>query len=183
MTRTTALAAVLLALAASSVQAKERIEYDADAAFGSFATYTLMFETEKGQQTLVQRSPLMHQQIVESLTRHLAEAGLTQVEHDADLIVTYHVASGIDDSFVRLGRSGPSFGGGDWSYADTQVSAKYLGLLIIDIYDARADKIIWRGQGTSVPAGNPGKGAEKIEKSIDRLVDKWDKLRRNGEGS
>ncbi len=182
MARTRVLGAVSLVCAVSSVMGGVRIVYDRDAEFEGFETFALRFASERGQETLENRSPLMHQQIVESLTRHLAEGGLREVEDDPDLIVTYHVTTKgdgrINTALMGFGGAGPGFGGGGWTYGDTPTYATSFGLLIIDVYDANEQKIIWRGRGAQVPSGNPAKGAKTIERSIDKLVSKWDKMRR-----
>lgn len=183
--RTGAIGSTLLLFFFTSLAAQVYIDYDHDAKFGEYKTYA--FEFEKGQQTLEQKDPLMHQRVVDDLKQQLDAGGLKQVTENPDLYVTYHVTSKQDEQINTTSfgygmgggwGAGFAWGGGGWGDSTSTVSSYTVGTLIIDIYDAKTKKAIWRGTASGVVPENPKKGQTKIANSIQKLADKWAKMRK-----
>ena len=63
--------------------------------------------------------------------------------------------------------------------ASTTVTTYQRGTLIIDVLDAREKKLIWRGTAEGIVPEKPEKEARKIEKAIDKIVSKWQRMKKN----
>ena len=65
--------------------------------------------------------------------------------------------------------------GGRYSYSvgvgTTTPTTYRSGTLIIDIWDAREGKLVWRG--TAEGSSNPEKAVKKIETGIKKIASKW----------
>ncbi len=53
------------------------------------------------------------------------------------------------------------------------------GTLIIDGYDSKEKKMVWRGTGTVTVKDNPEKRSKQIDKILHKLGSKWDKILKN----
>ncbi len=49
------------------------------------------------------------------------------------------------------------------------------GTLIIDIWDANEEKLVWRGTSTDTIADNTKKMEKRLNKMLDKLVKVWNK--------
>ncbi len=49
------------------------------------------------------------------------------------------------------------------------------GTLIIDAWDGETKELIWRGTATRTFSDNPDKAKKQIDKSIAKIVKKWNK--------
>jgi hypothetical protein len=64
------------------------------------------------------------------------------------------------------------FGGGwRWrgfgdSTATTTTEITRVGTLVVDIFDAQTQKLIWRGKQSDALSGNPQKNAERLAKDL-----------------
>jgi hypothetical protein len=52
------------------------------------------------------------------------------------------------------------------------------GTLIVDIWDAKDKKLIWRGTATAVVPEDPEKSAKLINKMLKKMIAKYDKMRK-----
>jgi hypothetical protein len=155
------LIAVLLSLAATALGQKVRVDSDKTAVFSQFKTYAW-------KQGTPARNPLMDTRIIEAIDKQLALKGLTKVDGEAtpDLIVVYHAAV---DYETQLNTVGYGYG---WGYyggtTTTYVDKIPVGTLLVEMGDPKAQKMVWRGQGSSSLSDNP----EKIEKKINQITEK-----------
>jgi hypothetical protein len=82
--------------------------------------------------------------------------------------------------------TGPGWGGGyywagvGWGNASNTVTTYTVGTLVIDIWDARARRLVWRGIANGVVPASPERGLKKIDAALDRLVEKWHTMRAQG---
>ena len=119
-------------------------------------------------------NPLMHERIVDAIAEQLSKKGLTKVEDDPDVYVTYH-ASGKQE--VRVTASSYGYGyrrgwaGGGTTTATTQTYLK--GTLVVDIWDAETKNLVWRGTATDTVSDKPEKNEEKINKSMEKMFKKY----------
>ena len=49
----------------------------------------------------------------------------------------------------------------------------HTGTLVIDIWDARADALVWRGQVSDTITGNPDQTADSIKRWVDKVFKKY----------
>jgi len=187
MIRQLGLSLLLLALAAPCLAQKVYIDYDRAVEFDEFET----FQWYASEETSVQETdPLVHARIVEAIRAQLAEGGMSEVDSDPDLHVTYHTNEKEEMSLdtTRFGydyastfhwdpywNHGPSMG-----TADTHVSTFSRGTLVIDFWDPKTGKLVWRGTAVAVVKENPEKAEKQVQKAIKKIARKWDQMVEEG---
>lgn len=50
--------------------------------------------------------------------------------------------------------------------ATTRVEPTPIGTLVVDVFDARTQKLIWRGRATDTLSNKPDKDEKKLEKDV-----------------
>jgi len=50
------------------------------------------------------------------------------------------------------------------------------GTLVIDAYDSKEKKMVWRGSGTVTVKDKPEKQVKQVENILKKLGKKWDKI-------
>jgi len=181
--RRLAIVALLVVFAAPAAAQKVYIDYDKDYDFKKVKTFGW---AEQSETSLEKTYPLVHSRIVNSIEHHLTQGGLIETDQNPDVYVTYHTNSKeelqLNTSSYGYGYPGgwytsPYWGGG-WgmSGATTTVTSYTRGTLIIDIWDAHEKKMIWRGSMERVISDNPDKLGKQIEKALQKMVKKWQKM-------
>jgi hypothetical protein len=169
----------VLALAATPAMAqKVTIDYAHDFDFGSIKTFQYVNTKDTNP-----KNELMANRVVEMIKKELTEGGLTEVSENPDIYVTVHYASQERSSFTttNFGYGGYWGGWGGWGYPSmgssmTTEQTYTDGTLVIDAYDAKEKKMIWRGTGTVTVKDNPQKRIKQVEKIFNKLGKKWDKI-------
>ena len=151
---------------------KTSYDFDKTANFASFKTYAHKEGTKVGQE-------LIDARILAAIDAQLAAKGLTASESSPDVYVVYHVAFDKEKDISTYstgygggyGRYGWGYGGG-WGggSSTTQVRDILIGTLVIDMADAKAGKLVWRGMG--VKEVDTQAKPEKRDKSINNAVTK-----------
>ena len=166
-----------LAILAPSLALAQKTSYDfnKNAHFDSFKTYTTKDGTKAGQ-------PLIDERIAAAIDAQMKAKGFTKSEASPDVVVVYHIAvdkqkdistfsSGYAGGYGPYGYGwGGGWGGGT---STTQVRDILIGTLVIDIVDAKAagqGELAWRGMG--VKEVNVQAKPEKRDKSISSAVEK-----------
>ena len=142
--------------------------------------------------------PLLHSRIVSGIEHYITLGGLAEADGDPDIYITYHGSSKEELSVntTSFGYGYPS-GWGHGSYggyggyyghhyggmyggtASTTVTSYQVGTLVIDIWDADTQKLIWRGMAADIVlTENPTKMAKKIDKALKKMVDKWQRVKK-----
>jgi hypothetical protein len=178
----------VLALAATPAMAqKVTVDYAHDFDFSGVKTFQYV-DTEESNS----KNELMASRIEEMIKKELREGGLTEVQENPDLFVTYHVTTEEMSSFNTTsmgyggyGGYGPGWGGyGRYGYggyggmaSSTTYETKYTeGTLIIDGYDPAEKKLVWRGTGTVTIKDKPEKQINQVDKILTKIGKKWDKI-------
>jgi hypothetical protein len=144
--------------------------YDKSAKFSSYKTF--MFSEVPGA-----RNPFVNEMIVAALTRELTARGLTRVDANPDLRVSYLAAAGFDlhVGSVSFGVAiNPVYAGlvphGSASWDVTT------GTLVIDLLDNKTDRIVFRGTAKDVlqraPSADPAADAKLVSKPINKGIAK-----------
>jgi hypothetical protein len=166
-----ALLAIVLAPAVLLAQ-KVSYDYDKGATFASYKTYAHKDGTKVGQ-------PLVDDRIVQAIDTHLATKGLTKAASNPDVFVIYHMAFDQEKDISTYssgygggyGPYGYGWGGGfNSSMSNTQVRNILIGTMVIDIADAKTNKMAWRGMATKEVSQQTK--PEKRDKNIDNAVKK-----------
>ena len=144
--------------------------YDKDVDFTKYKTFTF---DESGA-----RNPFVNNQIVAAVERELTSRGLTKVDTDPDLRVVYLAASGPNLQVASLPFYqvvNPAYSGlvGGASMAMWDVTT---GTLVIDLFDVKTDRVVFRGTATDVlqraPSADLRADAKLVSKPINKGIAK-----------
>lgn len=183
---------VLSVFAAGSAYAqKPQIQWNEAYDWDSVETFAWQDTPES---SLEEANPFMHSRIVAAIEFELTEGGLTEVSSDPDIYVTYHASS---EDRVRLttdswGYGVGGYGRGGWGHygyafggpvsSTTTVHEYEEGTLVVDIWSASEQELIWRGTVSRVFSENPQKAERQVVKSIRRMADRgrtlWERANR-----
>ncbi len=179
MRRTLGIAAVAVLIAVPAAAQKVQIDYDKTVDFSKYKTFAW---GESPETSLRRVSPLMHSRLKNAIEDEFAKGGIMQVEpnENPDFFITYHTNSKDEVRYntTSLGYGyGPGwYWGGGLGSSTTTAYTYTKGTLIIDIWDAKTKNLIWRGVSTATVPENPEKGAKLIDKTIEKLAKRWDKM-------
>jgi hypothetical protein len=178
--------AALLLMAAPAFAQKVYIDYDKDYDFDSPES----FKWAKTSETSVEdANPLMHSRIVNAIEHYLTMGQLREVESDPDLYITYHTNTkeemSLNTTSFGYGYPGGWYGGyyGGYGYggmgsSSTTVSTYEVGTLVVDAWDPKTEKLVWRGTATNMTVSdNPEKMMKRIDKALAKIVKKWQNLK------
>jgi hypothetical protein len=191
MKTTRILIAACMFYAVSASAAKPQIQWNPEYDFSSIKTFEW---AESNGATLKQSEPFLHSHIVNAIEYQLTSHGLTQVDANADVRVTYYAtvdtdyrlqSSSVGYGFGRYGMSGWGYYGYGMSgpiYTDTRVVEVERGTLMVDIWDTASNELIWRGSVDGITvASNLDKMKRNVDKAINAMVKQADKLRSRAE--
>ncbi len=170
-----ALALNLLLCACSSIRVDA--DYDPEASFTPLQTYS-WFPDESGPGADPRTGDsLVSERVTSAVNRELKKMGYELVSPPADFSVGFSISvrRGIDVHsepiyYGHYGRCSNSLGYGMGFGINTRVSEYEEGMLQIDIIDPLANKLLWRGTGTSRLRDN--QTPEQKTKRIDEIVAK-----------
>jgi Domain of unknown function (DUF4136) len=178
------LAAIVTAADAQST----KVNWQSKAPFADYKTYAFRF-------TPKQQDSFYRQFVTEYLPEQLTKKGLSQVSDPskADLVVTYHF---VTQEMIDASTSSDGFGWGGghswgpWGYwggwggwgepeeytgfSTTEEHPRTMGILTIDLFDAKKKQLVWRGQATEDSVSSSQKGdAKQVRKSIDKMFEHY----------
>jgi len=172
---------------------KVTIDYSKEFDFDSVKTFQYVDTNESNPE-----DEMMADRVEKMIIAELKGGGLRTVEGDPDIYVTYHLAGqgGVTLDTTSYGYGGSWGGwGGDGGYTSTssgggkdpcyapdcrcpnglcKESCCEFAMLVVDAYDAKEKKIIWRGEGWVSIESKPNKQTKQIEKILKKLGKKWD---------
>jgi hypothetical protein len=181
------LALILILAATPAFAAKVFIDHDTNYDFSSIKT----FAWAPTPDTSVEGSdPLMHSRIVNAIEHYISQGGVREVKENPDVYVTYHTNSKEE---MQLNTSSFGYGypggwgwggygygmgwGGGMASSTTSVSTYEVGTLVVDVWDADAKELVWRGTATNIYlSANPDKMMKKIDKALAKIVKKSQQL-------
>ncbi len=165
MRKTTSIFFALALVLATGSFAGISVDHDKSADFSQYKSFTI----EEANEAV---SPLMRERMIKAIEEGLVAKGLKKVDDGADLRVVVHTST---DTETRISGDTWGYGGyrgwrgwGGWGTTTVNVQNVDVGTLMLDMVDAGAKKLVWRGIATdSIP-----KKSEKLEKRIHKAVDK-----------
>jgi hypothetical protein len=180
---------LLLALgafaAAPAFAAKPQIQWDEAYDFSTIKS----FQWDNSPESLEAKNPFMHSRVVAAIENELTAVGLTKVQANADVHVTYHTST---EQQVRLNSTsyGYGFGGyggvgwGHYGYGyggpvatTTSVDTYDEGTLVVDIWASANKTLIWRGTATRVFSEDIDKAERQVVEIIEDMGAQSKKLR------
>ncbi len=173
-----------LAVGASAQTVK--VNWKTNAPFPLYKTYSWKMGKQQG-------SGFYRQWVRQDVDSVLARKGLKKVEdnQNPDLLVVYNMAGQeVLDSTTTT--DGFGWGDGLWGYSgawggwgdagldtgsdvsSTEQEPRMMGILTVDLVDAKKKQMVWRGQATEDSISNSQKGDEKqVQKSVEKMFDRF----------
>jgi len=175
-----------LLIAAGAWAQKTNVDWDKSADFESYNTFVWVGSDED----LSESDPLWHDRVVNGIKERLVAGGMTELSNDEtpDVYVTYFASESqktrIQTSHMGYGYGDDFYYGGGMSMGSStsRVITYDQGTLIIDIWDADEEKLVWRGTSTDTVVDNTKKMEKRLNKMLDKLVKVWNKEYRKAQG-
>jgi hypothetical protein len=156
----------LTLLAATALAQSVTYDYDRAASFSNYKTYALTRGTEVTDE-------LINIRVVHAIDRVLVAKGLTRVEPTAnpDVLVTYHASFEKNLEITGSADGWGPFGFGGGGLGSARVQPVVVGTLLVDIFDARTNMIVWRSLAISdiKPTDKPESRDKKITKATEKM--------------
>lgn len=180
----------LSALAGPAMAQTVNIDYDSEYDPSGNKTFSWV---ESPKTSLVDINPLLHSRILNGIEYYLTLGGLSEVEENPDVYVTYHASTSeqliLDSTNMGYGYPGGwgmygggyrgGYRGGYVGTTTTTVRSYQTGTLVVDVWDAKSEKLVWRGTATNISVSdNPTKMKKKIDKALKKMTDKWAKIKK-----
>ncbi len=167
---------IVLGLAVTPVLAqKVFIDYSSEFDFDNVETF--QYNKTEGSNS---KNPLMDERIEAAIIEALEDGGLKRVDSEPDIFVTYHITTAEDKVYqtTNFGYGGAWGGWAGWGggMATTTETTYTEGTLIVDAYDSKEKKMVWRGTGTVTIKAKPEKQTKQIDKIISKMADRWHKI-------
>jgi hypothetical protein len=161
-----------------------RVNWQRNAPFSDYKTYAWHLSP-------AEKNSFYKQFVVEYVDEALSKAGLQKVSagQNPALLVTYHFmtqelmdATTTTDGFGWAGGPwGPWSNWGGWggwgdeigpTISTTEERPRTMGILTVDLIDAKGKRLVWRGQATEDSVASSQKGDEKqVRKSVDKMFE------------
>jgi len=167
---------VLLLAGGSPASAQDvRYNFDKDANFAAFKTYKWVVLKDAAK-----LNDLVDKQIKDAVDAELAKKGLTKSDADtADLYIGYQAGVGTEKQYTSFDSGwgyGPGWGhgwyGGGGGMTTGTTSTIYVGQLALDMYQASAKDLVWRGTATKTLDTNakPEKQQKNLAKAVAKML-------------
>src|SRR3984893_3512054 len=165
ISRIAAALGLTLALASVSFAQHVKTDYDHNANFGQYKTYSW----EKVQT----KDPLLVDRIKDAVNRALTAKGWTQVDSGGDVCV---MAIEITQQQQTLNTFYDGFGGGrrwggfgGFGDATTTTETYKVGSLVVDLFDAKSKNLLWRGSSSDTLSNNADKNTKNLDKGVQKM--------------
>ena len=179
-------AVLVMLIAAPSLAQKVTIDYSRGFDWNGVETFQYVETPESN----IKDNQIMADRVSSMIRQELREGGLQEVQENPDLYVTYHFTSeerkqlsttsmgmgGYGGYWDGWGGWGDPFGGPMMGSSTTTEYSYEEGTLVIDAYDSKEKKMVWRGSGTVTVKSKPEKQVKQVENILDKLGKKWDKI-------
>jgi hypothetical protein len=158
-------------LAATASLAEVKTDYDRAAEFSRYKTYSW--------EKVHTQNPLWADRIKAAVASALAAKGLTEVESGGDVSImamemtedhralkTYYDSFGGGWGWRRWGGIGDGFG-----ESTTTEETYQVGTLVIDLFDTKARKLIWRGSASDTLSDKSDKNIHRLDKDVEAMFE------------
>jgi hypothetical protein len=157
---------LILGLATISFAQQVNTDYDHSANFGQYKTYSW--------ERVQTKDPLLVDRIKDAVNSTLAAKGWTLVPSGGDVevfaIETTQNQQALDTFYNGFGggRRWGGFGGG-FGDSTTTVETYKLGTLVIDLFDAKTEKLIWRSSSSDTLSDKADKNTKNLDKGVNKM--------------
>lgn len=157
--------ASILSFAVSSSAQQVNTDYDRGANFSQYKTYSW--------EQVMTKNALNVDRIKSAVNAALQARGWTEVDSGGDISV---VAMGMTRDQQTLNTFYDGFGGGwgwrgfgDFGDATTTTETYTVGTLVIDLFDTKSKKLVWRGKASDALSNNSDKNIKKLNKAVQKM--------------
>jgi hypothetical protein len=158
---------VALVLTAASLAQQVKTDYDRDANFSKYKTFSFeKIQTE---------DPLWVDRIKSAVGGALTAKGLSQVDSGGDISV---MAVGMTKTQQRLDTFYNGFGGG-WRWggrfgdATTTTETYQVGTLVVDLFDSNTKELLWRGSASGTVSNKSDSNIKNLDKGVQKMFKKY----------
>ena len=150
---------------AAALNAQVKTDYDHSANFASYKTYSWI-KVQSGDS-------LWNDRIQQDVDAQLAAKGWTKVDSNGDAAVSAFRSTQNQQTLETFydgfggGWRWRGFGGTGLSTTTTEVTK--VGNVVVDIFDAHTQKLLWRGKDSQDLSSNADKNIQKLQKDIDNM--------------
>ncbi|WP_158787609.1 DUF4136 domain-containing protein [Granulicella sp. L46] len=143
------------------------VNYNQSQSFAGYHTYA--WGSNNANQI---KNSILAQVAMQNVDAALQGKGLQKVGENQtpDLIVTANGGMQQQTSYTAMGMRG--FGGGMGTITPQQ---NVIGTLIVDLYDAKTQSLVWRGMGQNTLSNNGSKNQQVVQKAVTKMFKQWPK--------
>src|SRR5437667_11404523 len=156
--------ATFFVFVAASFAQHVKTDYDHSANFGQYKSYSW----EKVQT----KDPLMVDRIKSAVNSALTAKGWTEVPSGGDVEVfaleTTQNQQTLDTFYNGFG-GGRRWGFGGFGDATTTVETYKVGTLVVDLFDAKTEKLIWRSSSSDTLSDKADKNTKNLNKGVNKM--------------
>ena len=160
-------AAVLSITSAIAVGQQVSLNYNHSQSFAQYHTYA--WGSNNANEI---KDSILAQVAKQDLDTAMQAKGLQLVQEsqNPDLILTANGGMKEQTSYSAWGMRG--FGGGMGGITPEQ---NVIGTMIVDLYDAKAQSLVWRGIAQDTLSNNGNKNQQLIQKAVQKMFKQWPK--------
>jgi Domain of unknown function (DUF4136) len=148
-----------------------KTDYDRGADFTKYRTYSW--------QHVETKDPLVVDRIKNAVNVALIARGWVQVESGGDVsIVAVQMTSNQETLNTFYNGFGGGwgwrrFGGGGFGEATTTIDTYKVGTVVIDLFDGKTKKLLWRGSSSDTLSNNSDKNIKNLDKGVEKMFRKF----------
>jgi len=158
---------IVLIFATASLAQQVKTDYDREANFNQYKTYSW----EKVQT----QDSLWVDRIKEAVNTDLAAKGWTPVQSGGDISVvaieTTQNQQTLDTFYDGFGGGWRWRGFGGFGDSTTTVETYKVGTLVVDLFDPKTKKLIWRGSASDALSNKSDKNIRNLDKGVQKMFD------------
>src|ERR1700676_3003861 len=157
---------LMLLVACVSFAQQVKSDYDHSANFGQYKTYSW--------ENVQTKDPLLVDRIKDTVNSTLAAKGLALVPSGGDVevfaIETTQNQQTLNTFYNGFGggRRWGGFGNG-FGEATTTTETYKVGTLVIDLFDAKTENLIWRSSSSDTLSNNANKNTKNLDKGVHKM--------------
>jgi Domain of unknown function (DUF4136) len=143
------------------------VNYNQSQSFTQFHTYAWGSDNANKVQ-----NSILAQVAIQDIDAALQSKGLQKVDESQkpDVLVTANGGLKQQTTYTAMGMRG--FGGGMGSITPQQ---NVIGTLIVDLYDAKGQSLVWRGIAQNTLDNNGSKNQQLVQKAVTKMFKQWPK--------
>ena len=160
---------VFILLSCSSVRVVT--DYDSSANFNSYNSYAF----SKQEINKLEISDIDKKRILSSIEKQMQMKGYT-ISNNPDLIINVNTKSR-EDVYINRYNDYPYYGWYPYGMSTTyKPSTRIIGLLYIDVIDAKTGSLLWQGNGSGTLSSNRATRDELINNFVSKLLESYPAL-------